>query len=184
MQEWNHMIGRQSYRIYSIPSACLYGTTQRGRTKWSHSTIHQLYDIESHLLGCPFWEEALSNHAVIDQGAIQWKSDQNMEEFYDTYFPDDIPDEWTKVEKQKSHGDGLLGPTETVSLFKYARIYLSTLSRLSWNTKKMIHSFLEQQREMECHPSHIVSLFTAPSYDPSWLIPLHRIHRVQGIQRV
>jgi hypothetical protein len=27
-----------------------------------------------------------------------------MEQFYDTYFPDDIPDEWSNEERKKSHG--------------------------------------------------------------------------------
>ena len=32
--------------------------------------------------------------------------DKARESFYDTYFPDDIPDEWSLAERAKSHGRG------------------------------------------------------------------------------
>ena len=34
-------------------------------------------------------------------------TDSEKEDFYDTYFPKDIPDEWSLKEKQKSHGPGV-----------------------------------------------------------------------------
>jgi hypothetical protein len=173
LTEWRQLLGRKSYRTYSIPTSCLYGTTGRGRTPWQSSTVSQLN--ETHLIGCPFWEEALSEYALIDEAGIHWNSDDTMEQFYHRYFPDDLPDEWTKAEKERSHGDGLLAPRDTVNLAKYARLFLSPCARLAWNARPIVRSFLEQHRITECHPAAIVSLFT-PIMDTiiDWKTPLRR----------
>lgn len=126
IEEWENEIGRMSHRRYRIPSACLYGRCQRGRMKWSESTIGCLGDIEKGFIGCPFWEEALEEY----QTDGVWCSDDAREAFYDRYL-EVIPDEWTKEEKQKSHGDGVLGPNETIQLSKWARPFHT--ARLAWN---------------------------------------------------
>jgi hypothetical protein len=170
LAEWQQRLGRKSYRVYSIPTACLYGTG-RGRIPWQSSTVSQLN--ETHLIGCPFWEEALSEYAIIDNG-IHWNSE---EEFYHRYFPDDLPDEWTKAEKERSHGDGLLAPQETVHLGKYARRFLSQCARLAWNSRPIVRAFLEQHPITECHPTAIVSLYLGISLSDTtvdWKTPLHR----------
>ena len=169
--EWQERLGRKSYRIYSIPTACLYGTG-RGRIPWQSSTVSQLN--ETHLIGCPFWEEALSEYAIIDAATIHWNSE---EQFYHRYFPDDLPDEWTKAEKERSHGDGLLAPQETVHLGKYARRFLSQYARLAWNVRPIVRTFLEQHPITECHPTAIVSLFLNLSLSDTtvdWKTPLRR----------
>ena len=190
LTEWRQLLGRKSYRVYSIPTACLYGTG-RGRIPWRSSTVSQLN--ETHLIGCPFWEEALSEYAVIDergvpaplkkgqhtlsfgQKVVHWNSDDTMEQFYHRYFPDDLPDEWTKAEKERSHGDGLLAPHEMVHLGKYARRFLAQCARLAWNVRPIVRAFLEQHPITECHPIAIVSLF--PSITDTtvdWKTPLRR----------
>ena len=170
LAEWQQQLGRKSYRIYSIPTTCLYGTMGRGRIPWQSSTVSQLN--ETHLIGCPFWEEALSEYAVIDTNTIHWNSE---EQFYDRYFPDDLPDEWTKAEKERSHGDGLLAPQETVHLGKYARRFLSQCARLAWSSRTAVRTFLEQHPVKECHPTAIVPLF-APIADTTvdWKTPRRR----------
>jgi hypothetical protein len=178
LAEWQERLGRKSYRVYSIPTACLYGTMGRGRIPWQSSTVSQLN--ETHLIGCPFWEEAISEYALIDGLLIHWNSDPgepSVEQFYDRYFPDDLPDEWTKAEKERSHGDGLLAPHETVHLGKYARRFLSQCARLAWNVRPIVRIFLEQHPITECHPTAIVSLFLNLSLSDTtvdWKTPLRR----------
>jgi hypothetical protein len=172
LSECQQRVGRKSYRIYSIPTACLYGTMGRGQIPWQSSTVSQLN--ETHLIGCPFWEEALSEYAMIDEGGVHWNSE---EEFYHRYFPDDLPDEWTKAEKERSHGDGLLAPHETVHLGKYARRFLSQCARLAWSSRPIVRAFLEQHPITECHPTAIVSLFLNQSLSDTtvdWKTPLRR----------
>lgn len=109
MIKWSHMmipIGRRAARMYSIPSVALYGIKQ----------TTALDDVEKYMKGCPFWDDVLEE---LDKDA-----------FYDQYFPDDIPDEWTKPEKEKSHSSFRPDP----SVEKYTRIHFSKPARLCWNS--------------------------------------------------
>ena len=159
VQEWNQCEGRMERRIYSIPSACLY-STRRGYLAWSQQNTVELNYVENGLIGCPFWDEVLQEYSTIENGKIQWLSDDLMEDFYELYFPDDIPDEWTKKEKQKSHGDGIRNPEENVTLLKYARLYLSRGSRLIWNTNADVHRIITGIKD--CNPCVIIKEFKTP----------------------
>ena len=147
IQHWNGRIGRKAYRCYTIPSACLYGVTRRGKMKWSQSTVSSLNHVEPSLIGCPFWEEAIAEYGAIQDDRVVWNSDDELEDFYDRYFPDDIPDEWTKAEKAVSHGDGLLAPTEIVTLYKYARSTFTKWSYYAWNTHDAMLLKLHDKKE-------------------------------------
>ena len=174
VEEWNTLNGKMARRVYSIPTACLYGRTQRGKMKWSQHNLIQLNCVEKYLIGCPFWEEAISEYGVTTDKEIQWKSDVARETFYGQYFPDDIPDEWTLIEKKKSHGDGVLGPNEMVSLSKYARSYLSSTSHYVWNATKMLHVQLEKRQILDCDPSNIAFPQPLHPLDESLLEPVHK----------
>ena len=155
IQSW--VIGRMAYRRYSVSVMCLYGRTQRGRTKWSQSTVGYL--TPDHLEGCPFWEEAGTMDAA----------------FYERYFPDDIPDEWPKAEKEKSHGAGVLGPTESVRMAKWARLHLNGVARLAWPHRPLVRAFLESFPHPDCDPVSFVGLMRTPSpIPPSILTPVRR----------
>ena len=176
MKRWNERMGRKAYRSYTIPSACLYGVTRRGNMKWSQSTVSSLNNIEPSLIGCPFWEEAIAEYGVIQDGRIVWNSDDDLENFYDNNFPDDIPDEWTKAEKAVSHGDGLLGPTEIVTLYKYARSTFTKWSYLAWNTHGMVLSLLHGKKESAWDGtlSSIYVPITFEAYDTCMLKPVKK----------
>lgn len=110
-------IGTKAARMYTIPSVA----------RTMHRT-NGLHDIEKAIKGCPFWDNALKEY----QRQGKWISDDAMEAFYDIYFPDDIPDEWSKEEKMKSHGQGL---SEKMTLAQYARIHFTKPSRLAFGVK-------------------------------------------------
>jgi len=180
LTEWRLLNGRMARRVYVIPTACLYGKTQRGNKKWSQSNLVQLYQVEPYMIGCPFWDNALLAYASInEEGKIQWKSDADRSAFYQAYFPDDIPDEWSLAEKKKSHGDGVLGPTEQVLLAKYARTHFASLSRLAWGTTKAVQLYLEKQvqNKNECDISTIVHQHIFP-FDEALLEPVHKRLRI------
>jgi hypothetical protein len=135
MTSWQPLLGRKSRRIYTLPPSCLYGITQRGCMKRLQHNRIQLYHVEKYIIGCPFWDEALQEYATVDEGSvIHWTSEDKKEAFYVRYFPDDIPDEWNKEEKDRSHGDGILGSEESVTFFGYASRFFSKSSRLYWCT--------------------------------------------------
>ena len=177
IEEWKKLDGRQSRRIYTIPSACLYGRTQRSHMKWSQPNLVQLYQVEMYLVGCPFWEDVLSHHATIINEKIQWVSEKERETFYQTYFPDDIPDEWSLAEKKKSHGDGVLGLTDKVTLVRYARTHFSGLSRLAWNTTKEALLQVEKRDNQDCEISSIADTPLFP-FDDAFLKPVHKRPKV------
>ena len=176
MDHWNTRIGTKAYRSYRIPSACLYGVTRRGTMKWSQSTVSFLNHIEPSLIGCPFWEEAIAEYGTIQGGRIQWNSDDELEEFYERYFPDDIPDEWTKAEKAVSHGDGLLSPTEVNTLYKYARSTFTKWSYLAWNTYDAMLEQLHTQidKKWDGTLTSIYVPITIESYDTALLAPIRK----------
>jgi len=125
--------GPRQARVLAIPRIALYGITQRGHMRQTASTIGALRDIEPSLVG-PYWDHALKGRATGRRadGHILWRSDEDQEEFYEVNFPDDIPDEWPLAEQEKSHGAGVLGPSETVGSGKLARIWLPRRQRLCW----------------------------------------------------
>jgi len=171
-------VGRRDRRVYQIPSYCLYGTTLRGRSKWSQNNFIQLYNVEKYLVGCPFWDGVLAEYADVN-GDIQWHSDDKMEEFYEKYFPDDIPDEWAKKEQQKSHGDGVLGPTDKPNIWRYSRNFLSRTPQLAWNTTKTVNNYLEKVDISDCSVERLVETYRGPEplteEDLKELEPVHKI---------
>lgn len=142
LAQWNSTLRLRRGRVYSIPTACLYGNTIRGHYKWSQHNKIQLYHIEKYWVGCPYWEEVVSKYASICEGTIQWNSEDDRERLYDEVFSDGIPDEWDHLEKKKSHGEGVLGPTESVTLKKYVTRFLSQSSRLAWHAFPTLLPFL------------------------------------------
>lgn len=160
MREWDLNMGQIRRRIYSPPKECLYGVTHRGCLKWTQNNIAQLNNIEKYLVGCPFWDETIAEYAeVSDNGIIKWNSDDKMEEFYNQYFPDDIPDEWTKAEKLKSHGDGIIGPSDKVNIWKFSRVFMTKMPHLAWNTAKAVLKYLEGIEYDSCAIEQIVEPF-------------------------
>ena len=133
----------KSGRGYAIPTACLYGNCARGCMKWTESTVRQLGELEREMGDCPFWDEARMAYDL---------SSDSREDFYERYVPD-IPDEWGAEEKQKSHGDGVLGPTEMVRLAKWARRFHT--ARLAWNTTSAVQAFLEACEASDMRKAHL-----------------------------
>jgi hypothetical protein len=183
LNEWSAAVGRRDRRIYQIPTSCLYGTTLRGTYKWSQNNLTQLYNVEKYLVGCPFWDEVLVEYADVDEkGAITWLNDDKMEAFYELYFPDDIPDEWSKKDKLKSHGDGILAPSDKPNIAKYSKNFISRMPVLAWNTTKAVNSYLDKVDISDCSVEKIISLYQAPvPLDAEGLKKLKPVHKIKAV---
>ena len=181
MKEWDVNMGRISRRIYQIPKECLYGITLRGCMKWTHHNMIQLHNVEKYIVGCSFWDETLSEYAdVSEDGIIKWYSDDKQEEFYEIFFPDDIPDEWTKTEKLKSHGDGIIGPSDKVNMWKFSRTFMTKIPHLAWNTTKVVLKGLECVESVECAVERITEPFfkwpeKISEENLKKLVPVHKV---------
>ena len=124
-ETWKSLEGRRARRVFAIPTDCLYWITQRGlgsNKKQNQKRI--LCDSWKCVEGCSFWNRVLEEEKP-------WESDDQKENFYDTYFPDDIPDEWSKEERNKSHGYGSLIGEEIANFEKYARRWFRGLPSCS-----------------------------------------------------
>ena len=123
LAEWSTLKGR-ARRVYAIPQSSLYFITRRGRQKNTVSSRKEGWVTTLQALkGCPFWDTALES--IVD--------DETKEAFYEKYFPDDIPDEWSLEDQKKSHGFGSLIGDETLSTGKFIRSwYYGMESCVAW----------------------------------------------------
>jgi hypothetical protein len=180
VSSWQANLGRKVYRLYSIPPSSLYGTTQRGCMKRSQHNRIQLHHVEKYMVGCPFWDEALQEYARVEEcGTIVWNSEDEKETFYLRYFPDDIPDEWTKEEKEQSHGEGVLGIDETCTIFGYASRFLSKIGRLCWGSFDSYIHLLKQIPYDQPFPQCMMdTLIKRGDINLVLLQPVHKMKRI------
>lgn len=87
---WSQLSMRHR-RILAIPFDSLFGMTWRGIGGDTTDELRNLTKDE--FQSSPYWKPKAC-----------WETDEEKEEFYDTYFPDDIPDEWSREDQEKSHG--------------------------------------------------------------------------------
>jgi len=109
-ESWTAKVGRRAARIHPIPPTALHQATTRGTMSSAYTNIEELRDpLPSLLGGCTFWRQAALSAGALynaDTDQVWFPSDEALEYFYATYFPDDIPDEWSLADQQKSHGVG------------------------------------------------------------------------------
>lgn len=106
IHEWSLETSMRKRRVFKPrPEALLY-LTERSQQLNSESQIQ--LDLEDSLKSSEYWSEILEPY--MKDG--KWVSDRKKERFYDTFFPQDIPDEWSLADRQKSHGHGLGMTTE------------------------------------------------------------------------
>jgi len=116
IESWENMFSRRYRRIYVIPKDCLYGRTYRGTMNYSDNNIEELHNPE-HLI---------CNSSIIKDINEKYSSFKNLtddDDAYDIfirwYFPDDIPDEWSINDQQKSHGIGINQKDDKPNILKY-----------------------------------------------------------------
>ena len=115
---WETLQGR-ARRIYTIPYDALYWITARGKTSVYDSSDKQLcgsLERTGKLWGSVYWDSVVEDIG----GWLAIRRDSDVREtFYETHFPDDIPDEWSKEDRGKSHGNGCLQPGGAVSIQRF-----------------------------------------------------------------
>jgi hypothetical protein len=123
LAEWHELEGR-ARRVYSIPVDCLYWITERGCS--AAGTADTLMSgLEAALRVSAYWQKELPRDFS--------KKEEAYDEFYMRAFPTDIPDEWSRADREKSHGRSVIGATETPRYEKYARRWFHAHgSRVHW----------------------------------------------------
>lgn len=132
--EWKRLEGRRVRREYAIPTMSLAWMTGRGCVSYKKHTLGELRKINLESLrnrACPFWQEAVEG--------IDENNDNELETFWDMYFPDDRPDEWSLEDQKKSHGPGPLALEEERNVAKHIRKWYGTSgSLILWDCVKSV----------------------------------------------
>jgi hypothetical protein len=142
LEEWKECAGRRKRRIFPIPHESLYYKTERGLLSNKETTLKELYGINEECLemACPFWRRVVEEE-------VPWLDDDRKESFYDLYFPDDIPDEWSKQDQEKSHGYGCLINTEIPNYTKYIDRWFSNMTTRSvWLNNRDLRNLCSQEK--------------------------------------
>ena len=123
---WLAKQGKRSGRIFDVESVGILGLRKQ-------NSMQEIWDIYPSLKeGTPFWKRIT--------GAYNLADDSSRELFYDTWFPNDIPDEWSLDDQKKSHGDAAssLSCRKCSELYfrsfvksKYFGLYLSVAEKQS-----------------------------------------------------
>lgn len=129
----------QKERIYEIPYYCLFGMTWRGA---GGDTTKELMNLGiEELKKSAYWKKQIQPYLNEENN---WISDEYKEEFWDTHFnwtSCDHPDEWSLIDRKKSHGPGVMPASGTLAkwwrnwivndrLFIYGKIYRNVLENL------------------------------------------------------
>jgi hypothetical protein len=108
--EWNSKMGRRAARIHPIPRDALHAGTTRGSMPKKYTNIEDLRDPVVLLPeGCAYWRATCTAAGITEDaetGGVIFPDDDVLEAFVDKHFPDDIPDEWSRADQEKSHGRG------------------------------------------------------------------------------
>ena len=127
---WTELEGRRKRRELAIrPEAC-GSDTVRGSMPSTTTNIAEIREPLTALHGSPYWD-------IIAEEFGGWKSiyknDESREAFFDLYFPDDIPDEWSAADQEKSHGCGFaVGASSETEHLRNLYGESPSLGLLSW----------------------------------------------------
>ena len=131
--EWEPLLGHRARR-FPIPPLCLYWLCPRGATtvyQTSEKILRGSLERPGKLWGSTYWDAIADDLGGWE--AIRTDPEIRMS-FYDTYFPDDIPDEWSTAEREKSHGSGTVQPGATPSAQIFLQRWFGQLpSSVIWN---------------------------------------------------
>jgi hypothetical protein len=143
---WKQCLTKKKRRIYTIPKDCLYGRTYRGTLSYQDSNDEELH--EPHYL--------VQNQYIYSSILERYK---NFKEFYDDaeeygqfmdwYFPDDIPDEWSKVEREKSHGVGVNQKSDTPNIRRYFTRWVDMKHNCKiWDKEFIVNNCLQSLKDV------------------------------------
>jgi hypothetical protein len=134
IKEWEAIINLRERRVYTIPHECLYWLTSRGYKDvytTNEKDIMGSLEKSMKLWGSTYWDGVAETYG----GWSAIKNEAEVREaFYDQHFPHDIPDEWSKKDRNTSHGCGAVQPGATCSAERFLRTWFGRISSaVIWN---------------------------------------------------
>jgi hypothetical protein len=131
MAEWNSETNiRKRRNLKPRIEALVYLTKRSEQSPYISSEPEIQLSLLETLLVSDYWQGILEG--FMSRG--KWKSARHKELFYDTYFPQDIPDEWSLADREKSHGRGL-GKCKDQGRIRFIQLTLQYSKSLElWNS--------------------------------------------------
>jgi hypothetical protein len=138
LEAWDSEISLRKRRAFKVRPEAMTYISARSTMQTSESTESDISEnLEVTLRQSPYWQSVLEDYHI--DGS--WKTDRYKEMFYNTYFPyadDDIPDEWSSADREKSHGRGH-GKTRVIALRQYINaIFQNSQSLGIWKSIKSV----------------------------------------------
>jgi hypothetical protein len=130
IEGWQNEKSMRKRRALNHKPEALYLTARAQQSAYVSSEPDIQDGLIQTLLQSEYWTPILETYMT---GRV-WKSAKHKEFFYDTYFPQDIPDEWSLADREKSHGRGL-GKTKEQDRIWYIRLTLQHSKSIElWNS--------------------------------------------------
>lgn len=141
----NEIKEKRKARILSVPRDSLYGKTKRGTMTFQQSNIHELYDPDYIVENSTVFQSIEEIYGCMDDFKVQDTTARNYEDFMEWYFPDDIPDEWSLADQQKSHGIGVNQSIDKPNVRRYFGRWVSLKSKCKiWDKETIVNCLLEK----------------------------------------
>ena len=134
MDDWKGETSiRKRRAIKPKTEALLYLTGRSEQSQYVSSEPDIQMGLLETLKQSEYWSCILEHY--MEDGLTNWKSDEHHEKFYELYFPNDIPDEWSLESREMSHGRGIGKPIDIArSRFIHHTLQRSKSLEL-WNSK-------------------------------------------------
>lgn len=135
LEFWKSTYSNRKGRAYVLPKDCFYGKTSRGSMTIKESNLSDIYDSDKLIKGQKMYKELVNIFGSFE--AFKEDTDR-YNEFYEHFFHDDIPDEWSLEEQIKSHGKGILSVGEKPSFEKFFHTWVNKESECFIENKDSI----------------------------------------------
>lgn len=141
IQSWKNNNTKRERRIYSIPKECLYGRTYRGTTTYQDSNDEELHEPHYLVQNQVIYKSILERYASFEEF---YNDAEEYSQFMEWYFPNDIPDEWSRMEREKSHGIGVNQKSDTPNIRRYFTRWVDMKHSCKiWNKELIINQCLQ-----------------------------------------
>ena len=112
------------------PEALLHLTLRSQQSPYESSEPQIQGGLLEALMTSEYWSAVLEPYMADGK----WKTQRHKELFYDTHFPQDIPDEWSSADREISHGRGL-GKSPELARSRFIQYTLQHSKSLElWNS--------------------------------------------------
>lgn len=145
ISQYNALVGKRKRRALTIPKDCLYGKTKRGGMTYAQSNLHELYDCDYIIENSKVYDTILEKYGSYEDLV---ESSNALDEFISWYFPDDIPDEWSRPDQEKSHGNGVNQASDKPLLRRYFMRWVDLKSNCKiWDRETVVYDTIQRIKD-------------------------------------